>query len=335
VKLRLGELTFDADARQLLRSGAEIHLSPKAFDLLKILVQHRPRVLSKNELHEHLWPSTFVSETNLPRPPALFEQINETGRAQWTPVVEGYEIPDQPRRLYRRGAFTRVPITLGANRDEGWTFVNRSFPAAVTPEQDEAAVDTEFGADAAKILAAYPVAKFASPKHALARLAGDVEYVCEARRVARLIAKTTAPVFLYSFEYEVDPVLPGLVAHGFEVNFVFGNNFGPPLFAAYVLDAADLALAQAMGGYWTRFASTGNPNAHGRDVVRWPEFERSRDHKQARGNKHSKDHGHERGNYIVFGTETNVASHFGGGRCRVWDRSFFRSVTGAVPAATP
>jgi len=33
VKLRLGELTFDADARQLLRSGAEIHLSPKAFDL--------------------------------------------------------------------------------------------------------------------------------------------------------------------------------------------------------------------------------------------------------------------------------------------------------------
>jgi len=34
VKLRLGDLTFDADARQLLRSGAEIHLSPKAFDLL-------------------------------------------------------------------------------------------------------------------------------------------------------------------------------------------------------------------------------------------------------------------------------------------------------------
>jgi DNA-binding winged helix-turn-helix (wHTH) protein len=67
VKLRLGDLTFDADARQLLRSGAEIHLSPKAFDLLKILVEHRPRVLSNNELHEHLWPSTFVSETNLAR----------------------------------------------------------------------------------------------------------------------------------------------------------------------------------------------------------------------------------------------------------------------------
>jgi para-nitrobenzyl esterase len=271
----------------------------------------------------------------LARPPPLFEQINETGRTQWTPVVDGYEIPDQPRRLYRRGAFTRVPIMLGANRDEGWTFVNRSFPAAVTLEQYEAVVDTEFGADAARILAAYPAADFASPKHALARLAGDVEYVCEARRVARMISKTRTPVFLYSFEYEVDAVIPDLVPHGFEVNFVFGNNFGPPLFAAYVLNAVDLALSQAIGGYWTRFASTGDPNTPDHDVVRWPEFERSKGHGHARGIKHSRDHGHERGNYIAFGTETNAASHFAGGRCGVWKRSLFRSVTGAVPAATP
>jgi DNA-binding winged helix-turn-helix (wHTH) protein len=54
VKLRLGETTFDADTRQLLRAGAEVHLSPKAFDLLNVL-DHRPRALSKQELHEHLW----------------------------------------------------------------------------------------------------------------------------------------------------------------------------------------------------------------------------------------------------------------------------------------
>ena len=38
------------------------HLSPKAFELLRMLVEHRPRALSKQELHEHLWPATFVSE---------------------------------------------------------------------------------------------------------------------------------------------------------------------------------------------------------------------------------------------------------------------------------
>ena len=89
-----------------------------------------------------------------------------------------------------------------------------------------------------------------------------MEYVCEARRVARLIARTKTPVFLYSFEYEVDPVVLDRVAHGLDVNFVFGNNFGPPLFARYTLSAADLALSNAMGGYWTRFAATGNPNLH-------------------------------------------------------------------------
>jgi len=74
VKLRLGDLTFDSSARQLLRGTAEIHLSPKAFELLKTLIDQRPRALSKNELHEHLWPTTFVSEANLA---SLIAEIRE------------------------------------------------------------------------------------------------------------------------------------------------------------------------------------------------------------------------------------------------------------------
>jgi len=65
VKLRFGELTLDPDTRQLVGAGGEVHLSPKAFDLLRILVDRRPRALSKNELHALLWPGTFVSEANL------------------------------------------------------------------------------------------------------------------------------------------------------------------------------------------------------------------------------------------------------------------------------
>ena len=65
MRLHFGGMTFDVDTRQLLRGGAEVHLSPKAFELLKVLVENRPRALSKHELHEHLWPATFVSEANL------------------------------------------------------------------------------------------------------------------------------------------------------------------------------------------------------------------------------------------------------------------------------
>jgi DNA-binding winged helix-turn-helix (wHTH) protein len=65
VNVRFGEFTLDLDARQLRGPSGELHLSPKAFELLKILAENHPRALSKNELHEHLWPATFVSEVNL------------------------------------------------------------------------------------------------------------------------------------------------------------------------------------------------------------------------------------------------------------------------------
>jgi DNA-binding winged helix-turn-helix (wHTH) protein len=57
--------SVDTDTRQLLKGGREVHLSPKAFELLLLLIDERPRALSKTELQEQLWPSTFVGETNL------------------------------------------------------------------------------------------------------------------------------------------------------------------------------------------------------------------------------------------------------------------------------
>lgn len=42
-----------------------VRLSPKAFDLLNILVSHTPKALSKSDLQERLWPGTFVVEKNL------------------------------------------------------------------------------------------------------------------------------------------------------------------------------------------------------------------------------------------------------------------------------
>lgn len=62
---RFDDFTLDESTRQLVSNGAELHLSRKAFELLTILLTSRPRVVSKNELQERLWPKTFVQETNL------------------------------------------------------------------------------------------------------------------------------------------------------------------------------------------------------------------------------------------------------------------------------
>ena len=65
MSLRFGLFTLDTDRRLLQRHEADVHLTPKAFDLLVLLVQEAPRVLRKAELHERLWPGTFVSDATL------------------------------------------------------------------------------------------------------------------------------------------------------------------------------------------------------------------------------------------------------------------------------
>jgi DNA-binding winged helix-turn-helix (wHTH) protein len=65
VKVQFAAFTLDDDRRQLLDGDAAIHLSPKAYELLKVLLEQRPKALSKAELHDRLWPHTFVSEVNL------------------------------------------------------------------------------------------------------------------------------------------------------------------------------------------------------------------------------------------------------------------------------
>lgn len=63
--IRFGVFELDRGRRLLLREGAGVHLSPKAFRLLEVLLERRPDAISKQQLHDELWPGTFVSESNL------------------------------------------------------------------------------------------------------------------------------------------------------------------------------------------------------------------------------------------------------------------------------
>ena len=65
MRVRFADFVLDSEMRQLSASGAEVHLSPKAFDLLCTLVASRPNVVSKGELFSQIWPDTFVVDANL------------------------------------------------------------------------------------------------------------------------------------------------------------------------------------------------------------------------------------------------------------------------------
>ena len=61
-----GRCRLDVSSRALTRDSEPVHLSPKAFHLLRLLIEARPKVLTKTELMEQLWPDAFVVEANLP-----------------------------------------------------------------------------------------------------------------------------------------------------------------------------------------------------------------------------------------------------------------------------
>jgi DNA-binding winged helix-turn-helix (wHTH) protein len=65
MRLVFGDCELDSGRRVLLRHGRPIPLSPKAFQLLALLLDRRPEAISKAELLDHLWAETFVSDASL------------------------------------------------------------------------------------------------------------------------------------------------------------------------------------------------------------------------------------------------------------------------------
>jgi DNA-binding winged helix-turn-helix (wHTH) protein len=57
---------LDTVNREVTLDGVARHVSPKAFELLRLLLEDRPRVVPKAELMQRLWPDSFVVEANLP-----------------------------------------------------------------------------------------------------------------------------------------------------------------------------------------------------------------------------------------------------------------------------
>ena len=60
-----GDFELDQERRQLLRTGQPVPLEPKAYELLSLLLERRPRALSKAHIRDVIWPQTFITESTL------------------------------------------------------------------------------------------------------------------------------------------------------------------------------------------------------------------------------------------------------------------------------
>jgi DNA-binding winged helix-turn-helix (wHTH) protein len=114
MQINFSEYSLDLATRQLLRGRTEIRISPKGFELLSLLVEHRTRAVSKAELHERLWPDTFVTDANLsvliaelraalhdrPGAPRFIRTVRGFGYGFCGDVSNVLETPDLPRRCW-------------------------------------------------------------------------------------------------------------------------------------------------------------------------------------------------------------------------------------------
>jgi len=135
MRVAFGGFMFDSGMRELLADGQPVHLSPKAFDVLKMLLERRPNVVDKQEIYTAIWPDTFVGDAALnvvvaeirrvldddPRTPTYIRTVHRVGYAfSFEAVVDmaGPAPPSRPATSHRSwlalGERT-FPLTEGEN----------------------------------------------------------------------------------------------------------------------------------------------------------------------------------------------------------------------------
>ncbi len=104
MSLRFAGLELDLALFELRRDGARVPLEPQAFDVLVYLIDHRDRIVSKEELMDQIWGGRFVSEA------AVTSRIKQARRA----VGDDGQAQRVIKTLHGRGYHFVAPVTEGA-----------------------------------------------------------------------------------------------------------------------------------------------------------------------------------------------------------------------------
>ena len=193
-------------------------------------------------------------------------------------------LPRDPRLAIEAGRFDRVPVLIGANRDEGRTFTTGNV--GWTEQQYTAWVGQSFGDQAAAVLARYPWPKNANRftgaylSGAILTDSGQVAGIggCVNRELIRDFALHT-PTWAYEFAHRRGPGLTPEPAgyhwgagHAAELAYLFPSfDNGTPI--APTFDAGERALAGQMKRAWGTFVHGERPHTWG--LPNWPRFDRT------------------------------------------------------------
>ena len=179
------------------------------------------------------------------------------------PMLDGKLMTREPLHAYKVGAWTKMPVMVGATSADGFFFGG---------SRDQ--VFAPFGARRAEAEALYDPKGDGDIKVYGWAAAGDRMFIEPARAVARVMAEQGAPVYKFRFSYVAESMRGQWwgAPHATEIPFVFDT-----VDARYgtALTPADATAAKAAHAYWIGFAKSNVPSASG--LPAWPRYEAASD----------------------------------------------------------
>ena len=159
--VKFGEFELNAAERTLTRAGAPVAISPKAFDLLTLLVEQPGKLRTKQELLDAIWPDTAIGEATLGRhisdlrrvlgsDQPYIETVTRHGyrflaEAQPTPTVE---TPPAPPTKPTHGLKWLAVLATCSLAFAGFRLLpRRSAPAAIPRETNLIRLTSNLAAD--------------------------------------------------------------------------------------------------------------------------------------------------------------------------------------------
>lgn len=185
----------------------------------------------------------------------------------WSATEDGVTLPMAPLKAMALGRVNRVPVMVGANRDEGRGFIlplfHLGYGRVMTQADYDSVAGYLLGSAAPVYTSLYSAANLGSVDVAASSLITDKVFSCMAHRMARSLSRVT-PTYAFEFadrtapQFAPDPFIDWLAFHGGDLQYVFQSMVaGIP---QDPLNAQQQALGDQMLRYWKAFIKTGNPN---------------------------------------------------------------------------
>jgi Tol biopolymer transport system component/DNA-binding winged helix-turn-helix (wHTH) protein len=133
-KYEFGEFCLDPSEHRLLREGRRVPLTPKVFELLRVLVQNAGHLVTKEQLLKEVWPDSFVEEGNLNRAVSVLRKaLGESSSERFIETVPkvGYRFVAPVRA--QSGAGPVSESSTGVPAEPGLSGVDAPSPGPRSP----------------------------------------------------------------------------------------------------------------------------------------------------------------------------------------------------------